>query len=56
MSQYAMGWIHMDLWGEVSKGGYLPHIINCSHVDLHCTLFCPGKRTGHKGARALNAE
>jgi hypothetical protein len=22
-------------------GGYLPHIINSSLVDLHCTLFYP---------------
>jgi hypothetical protein len=27
------------LWGEVSMGGYLPHIINCSLVDLHYTLL-----------------
>jgi hypothetical protein len=45
----------LDRWGEVSMCGYLPHIINRSLVDLHCTLFCPGNRTGHKGSRALNA-
>jgi hypothetical protein len=29
-----------------------PHIIICSLVDLHCKPFCPGNRTGYKGARA----
>jgi hypothetical protein len=36
--------------------GYLPHIIICSLVDLHCKPFCPGNCTGHKrSSRALHA-
>jgi hypothetical protein len=25
--------------GEVSMCGYLPHVINCSLIGLHCTLL-----------------
>jgi hypothetical protein len=31
----------LDLWGEVSMGGYLPHIINCSFEDLHWPRSVP---------------
>jgi hypothetical protein len=31
--------------GRYQCGGYLPHIINCSLVDLHCTLSCSRNTT-----------
>jgi hypothetical protein len=35
--------IAFEVMGEVSMGRYLPHIINSSLVDLHCTLFYPSR-------------
>jgi hypothetical protein len=34
-----------NMGGRYQCGGYLPHIINCSLVDLHCTLSCSRNTT-----------
>jgi hypothetical protein len=33
---------NVQMYWEVSMRLIPPHIINCSLVYLHCTLFCPG--------------
>jgi hypothetical protein len=40
----------LDLWWEVSMGGYL--VI----LWIYTAHYCPSNRTEHKGGRALNGK